>query len=363
MDIVSAVTIAVALIILTAIVTIILWLQRDTNAQYDLPLGEVFYAPSDSKTRVASTMALKGIYRQLKSVSKPSESKPLKRRIDHLRAVMDQLRTHIPLASTISPTNAGGVPAEWVIAPGADPSRRLLYIHGGGFVAGSPTSHRIITSKLSEITNSAVLAIDYRLSPEHKREACIEDCRSAYDWLLANGPENESAASAVYVAGDSAGGNLTLSLLAWARDTQRRAPNAAVALSPVTDMRMINPSIKANLNTDVMLKPMAKKLAKIPRWLMVSAGTFMVPYKATDPDISPLLGKLHDLPPLLIQASDCEILLDDGRRYANKARAAGSNVTLQLWSGMPHVWQLFHPELHAAQEAFDQIEQFIARYP
>ena len=103
MDIVSAVTIAVALIILTAIVTIILWLQRDTNAQYDLPLGEVFYAPSDSKTRVASTTALKGIYRQLKSASKPSESKPLKRRIDHLRAVMDQLRTHIPLASTISP--------------------------------------------------------------------------------------------------------------------------------------------------------------------------------------------------------------------------------------------------------------------
>jgi acetyl esterase/lipase len=136
-----------------------------------------------------------------------------------------------------------------------------------------------------------------------------------------------------------------------------------VALSPVTDMRMINPSIKANLNTDVMLKPMAKKLAKIPRWLMVSVGTFMVPYKATDPDISPLLGKLHDLPPLLIQASDCEILLDDGRRYANKARAAGSNVTLQLWSGMPHVWQIFHPELQAAHEAFDQIEQFIARYP
>ena len=360
MDAVSAVFIAIALIALTVVV---FWLQRDKNAQYDLPIGEVFSAPPDSKTRVASTTALKGIYRQLKNASKSRRSKPLKRRIDHLRAVMDQLRTHIPLASAISPTNAGGVPAEWVIAPGADPSRRLLYIHGGGFVAGSPTSHRIITSKLSEITNSAVLAVDYRLSPEHKREACIEDCRSAYDWLLVNGPKDESTASAVYVAGDSAGGNLTLSLLAWTRDTQRRAPNAAVALSPVTDMRMVNPSIKANLNTDIMLKPMARKLAKMPRWLMVTAGVFIVPYKATDPAISPLLGKLHDLPPLLIQASDCEILLDDGRRYANKARAAGSNVTLQLWSGMPHVWQIFHPELQAAQDAFDQIEQFIARYP
>jgi|TARA_B110000908_G_scaffold85027_1_gene101568 acetyl esterase/lipase len=363
MDIGSAVTIAAALIVLTAIIIMVVWLQRDTNTQYDLPLGEIFYPSSDSKTRVASTTALKAIYRQIKDAAKPSESKPLKRRIDHLRAVMDQLRTHIPLASAISPVDAGGVPSEWVIAPGSDPSRRLLYIHGGGFVAGSPTSHRIITSKLSEISNSAVLAIDYRLSPEHKREACIEDCRTAYDWLLANGPEGESAASAVYVAGDSAGGNLTLSLLAWARDTQRRAPNAAVALSPVTDMRMVNPSIKANLNTDIMLKPIAEKLAKIPRWLMLSAGAFIMPYNTKDPDISPLLGKLHDLPPTLIQASDGEILLDDGRRYTNKARAAGSNVTLQLWSGMPHVWQLFHPELQAAQEAFDQIEQFIARYP
>ena len=172
-----------------------------------------------------------------------------------------------------------------------------------------------------------------------------------------------STATAIYVAGDSAGGNLTLSLLAWARDTQRRAANAAAALSPVTDMRMVNPSIKANLNTDIMLKPMAKKLAKIPRWLMLSAGAFIAPYNTKDPEISPLLGKLHDLPPTLIQASDAEILLDDGRRYANKAQAAGSMTSLQIWSGMPHVWQMFHPELCAAQEAFDEIQTFIARYP
>ena len=358
----GAVSIFMALIIVTAI-AVCVWLQRDTNAQYDLPLGKVFFADTDSKTRVANSMALKAIYKQISVKDTSSASQPLKGRIDRVRALMDTLRSHVPLASKCLPADADGVPAEWVIAPDADPNRRLLYIHGGAFVAGSPTSHRVITSKLSEITNCAVLAIDYRLSPEHKREACIEDCRTAYDWVLANDPQGSSTATAIYVAGDSAGGNLTLSLLAWARDTQRRMPNAAVALSPVTDMRMISPSIKANLKTDIMLKPIAKKLAKIPRWLMLSAGAFMVPYNTKDPEISPLLGKLHDLSPTLIQASDCEILLDDGRRYANKARAAGSDTTLQIWSGMPHVWQIFHPELRAAQEAFDEIQKFIARYP
>ncbi len=253
----GAVSIVMALIIVTAI-AVCVWLQRDTNAQYDLPLGKVFFADTDSKTRVANAMALKGIYKQIRITDKPSMSQPLKGRIDHVRSLMDTIRSHVPLASKCSPTDADGVPAEWVIAPDADPNRRLLYIHGGGFVAGSPTSHRVITSKLSEITNCAVLAIDYRLSPEHKREACIEDCRTAYDWVMANGPKGSATATAIYVAGDSAGGNLTLSLLAWSRDTQRRAPNAAVALSPVTDMRMVTTSIKANLNTDIMLKPMAK---------------------------------------------------------------------------------------------------------
>jgi monoterpene epsilon-lactone hydrolase len=358
----GAVSIVMALIIITAI-AVCVSLQRDTNAKYDLPLGTVFFADTDSKTRVANAIALKGIYKQIRITGKPSASQSLKGRIDGMRILMDTVRSHLPLVSKCSPTDAGGVTAEWVIALDTDPNRRLLYIHGGGFVAGRPTSHRVITSKLSEITNCAVLSVDYRLSPEHKREACIEDCRIAYDWVLANGPQGSSTATAIYVAGDSAGGNLTLSLLAWARDAQRRAPNAAVALSPVTDMRMVNPSIKANLNTDIMLMPVAKKLAKIPRWLMLSVGAFIAPFNIRDPAISPLLGKLHDLPPTLIQASDAEILLDDSRRYANKARAAGSNVTLQLWSGMPHMWQFFHPELCAAQEAFDEIQTFIARYP
>ncbi len=130
------------------------------------------------------------------------------------------------------PANAGGVPAEWVIAPGADSDRRVLYIHGGGFVTGSPQSHRTITSKFSEVSGCAVLAIDYRLMPEHHHSDCVEDCRTAYRWILGNGPDGAGEIRQLFIGGDSAGGNLCLSLIAWIRDKKLRAPEAAVALSP-----------------------------------------------------------------------------------------------------------------------------------
>ncbi|HIG66873.1 MAG TPA: alpha/beta hydrolase [Porticoccaceae bacterium] len=355
---------ALVVIAVIAIVFVIgyMRLQKDRLAHYDLPSGKVF-AFTDPKILATNADALKTIYSQLRGSSGASEAMPWKQRAKYLRKVMDEFRSHIPIISVCTKANAGGVVAEWVVAPGADTNRRFLYIHGGAFIAGSPKSHRVITSKLSEITNSAVLAIDYRLMPEHKRMDCVEDCRIAYDWLLANGPDGQSTAVSVYVAGDSAGGNLTLSLLAWARDTERRPPNAAIALSPVTDMRMVNPSIKTNLHSDVMLKPLAKRLSKVPRWLVTLGGYFIARYNPCDPVISPLLGKLNDLPPLLVQASDAEILRDDGRRYVNKACGAGSNATLQLWGNMPHVWQMFYPELPAAAEAFDEIKTFIERYP
>ena len=150
----------------------------------------------------------------------------------------------------IIPADAGGVPAEWVLAPNADPQRRLLYIHGGAWTMGSPTSHRRLTAKFSEVANAAVLAIDYRLMPEHPRLAGIEDCRTAWRWMLDHGPDGAAPASAMFVAGDSAGGNLTLSLIAWVRDQGLRAPNAAVALSPATDATLGSPSLKGNLDTD-----------------------------------------------------------------------------------------------------------------
>ncbi len=335
-----------------------LLLRPDPLAKYDLPEGQLFAPDADSNSKSKSTAALKLVHEKISAAHKQNAGLSLKQRMFAIRESMDSFFDDVPIASDITPVEADGVAAEWVLAPGADSRRRLLYIHGGAFYVGSAKSHRVITSKLSEITNSAVLAINYRLMPEHPRMAGIEDCRTAYDWLLGNGPEGRAEAATVLVAGDSAGGNLTLSLLAWLRDSGRRLPNAAVALSPVTDARMRSPSIKRNLDTDIFLKPLAEGLRKIPRPLLVAGKWLYSGHSPRDPLVSPVHGDLSGLPPILVQVSDTEILLDDGRRYVNKAAASGTNALLQCWQQVPHVWQIFYPDLPQAVEAFNEIELF-----
>ncbi len=287
-------------------------------------------------------------------------SVPISKRLARTRSAMDALMKGRSFGATrFLPVDANGVSAEWVLAPGADPARRTLYLHGGAYTAGSPLSHRSITAKFAQITGGAVLAVDYRLMPEHPRRAGIEDCRSAYRWLLANGPDGGAPATAVFVAGDSAGGNLTLSLIAWVRDTGLRAPDAAVALSPSTDSTLGSPSLKANLATDPMLGPMFGYLAPIPRSALLYGAWLGGRVRPSDPVVSPLMGDLAGLPPLLIQASQDEMLIDDARRYFNKAIAAGSPVRLQTWAHMVHVWQIFDPELPEARQAFDEVRKFI----
>ena len=336
---------------------------RDSLSRYDLPEGQRF-SPADATAVAASAAAVKALNKRLRGASGPLEKMPWSERIHSMRETMDTFFAGAETSSVITPVDAAGVPAEWVVAPGADCSRRFLYIHGGAFMAGSPKGYRVLTDKLSEITNSAVLAIDYRLMPENKRLDCVEDCRTSYDWMLENGPQgpDATAPSAVFVAGDSAGGNLTLVLLAWIRDTQRAAPNAALALSPVTDARFVSPSIRGNLESDVILRPLAKRLAWVPGFLIGLAGRFMAGHKASDPVVSPLLGDLAGLPPILVLASDCEILRDDGRRYVNKAVEAGTDASLMLWDNVPHVWPIFYPDLPEAAEALEQVDVFFKRH-
>ncbi|HPW28249.1 MAG TPA: alpha/beta hydrolase [Rhodoferax sp.] len=276
-----------------------------------------------------------------------------------LRDYMDNMTAGKAFDAQFTPVDAGGVSAEWVLAPGADPTRRTLYIHGGAWMMGSPRSHRVITTRFSEITGGAVLAIDYRLMPEHPRMSGIEDCRSAYRWMLDNGPEGATPANAIFVAGDSAGGNLTLSLIAWVRDQSLRAPNAAVALSPATDGTLGSPSLRANIKTDAMLGPLFGPLSRVPRAVLLWMAWFRHRIRPNDPLVSPVFGDLAGLPPLLIHASDIEMLVDDSVRYANKASAAGSPVTLQTWNHVVHVWHIFNPELTEARQAFDEIGRFI----
>jgi monoterpene epsilon-lactone hydrolase len=353
----GAVLVGLVLVLLAYLFT------RDSLSKYDLPEGQRF-SPADANAVAASAAAVKALNKRLRGASGGLGKMSRSQRIHSMRETMDTFFAGADTPSVVTPVDAAGVPAEWVVAPGADSSRRFLYIHGGAFMAGSPKGYRVLTDKLSEITNSAVLAIDYRLMPENKRLDCVEDCRTSYDWMLENGPQgpDATAPSAVFVAGDSAGGNLTLVLLAWIRDTQRAAPNAALALSPVTDARFVSPSIRGNLESDVILRPLAKRLAWVPGFLIGLAGRYMAGHNASDPVVSPLLGDLAGLPPILVLASDCEILRDDGRRYVNKAVEAGTDASLMLWDNLPHVWPIFYPELPEAAEALEQVDMFFKRH-
>lgn len=331
-------------------------LSRDPLAQYDSPKGEYF--PSDCNSK-----PLQSIKSEIKRDLGQASELPLRVQISYLRQSLDSFFDKVEKVADFQPIKLPDLTGEWVLAPGVDFSRRLLYIHGGAFYVGSPKSHRVITSRLSEIANCAVLAVDYRLMPEHKRTQGIEDCRNAYDWMLAHSPRGEDRqTTAVFVAGDSAGGNLTLSLLSWIRDTQRPVPNGAVALSPVTDMRMRNPSIKSNSKQDVMLRPLYKLLNRVPGLMIMILNYFNTGYRATHPDISPLHGDLANLCPILVHASNHEMLRDDARRYVNKAVEAGTEAKLQLWQDMPHVWHIFYPKLAEADQAFEQIRLFINRH-
>lgn len=282
-------------------------------------------------------------------------------RVKALRRYMDSMADGLELVSTIR-SAAGGAPrGEWVLAPGAEPNRRILYIHGGSWIAGSPKSHRAITDRLSRLARASVFAIDYRLMPEHGYLDGIVDCQQAYRWLLENGPDGKAPADFMVIAGDSAGGSHTLGLIAWIRDQGLHPPDAAIALSPSTELMVSSLDKRANLKTDVMLGPTIEKLARIPlplRWLGVILMMRVLP---SSPMVSPLRGDLRHLPPTLIHVSESELLLENAQRYVAKAQAAGSPVAMKTWPDMVHVWHLFTPQLPEAEQAFEHIGAFLAR--
>jgi len=251
-----------------------------------------------------------------------------------------------------------GLPAEWVCATEADPERRLLYIHGGAFFVGSPRTHRHITAEISRRTGLSVLSIDYRMQPEHKVTHCHEDARKAYQWILEKGPSGSSEPQAIFVAGDSAGGNLTLALIAWARDHGWRKPNGAICLSPVTDITLSGPSWKTNLDTDPFLGPGLGRLLSIPGFFRNIISHLTNGKPSHHQHLSPIFGPLKDLPPSLIQVSRDEVLYSDAIRYTNKAKHVGSEVILQVWPVMVHVFQGF--DLPETDQAFDLIAEFVA---
>jgi acetyl esterase/lipase len=243
------------------------------------------------------------------------------------------------------------IPCEWVLAPGADPDRRLLYLHGGGFVAGSGGYYLTLAAHLSAATKSAVLLPDYRLAPEHRFPAGLDDCVRAHEWMTANGPSGAAPARATFVAGDSAGGNLTLATLLALRDRRLKLPAAAIPISPVTDLTLASDSLKTVHDPIISAKTMP---------------IFRDHYLGKDGDpkaplASPVFGDYRGLPPILIQVGEHEMLRDDSVRVAKKARADGASATLEVWPGMFHVFQSHEPLLPDACEAIEHIAEFVRK--
>jgi acetyl esterase/lipase len=266
--------------------------------------------------------------------------------IEQLRAGMEKVAERVARDVRCESTIAGNVKAEWVVAPAADAERVLLYFHGGGYVMGSINTHRAMVARMARAAGTRALMIDYRLAPEHPFPAAVEDATGAYRWLLDQGCKPRK----IGLAGDSAGGGLTLATLLLLRDAQTPLPACAVAISPWTDIEGTGASVRTKASRDPMVRETD----------LLRYGAFYG--KNTDPRnplISPLYGDYRGLPSLLIQVGEAEILLDDSMRVAERAKQAGVQVDLEVWDEMVHVWHVFAKLLPEGQQAIEKMGSYV----
>ena len=267
--------------------------------------------------------------------------------VEQMRRDWDELFASNAFTATFEPVSAGGVNAQWIAAPGAQRDKVVLYFHGGGFQVGSVRSHRELMACISEVGACRVLGVDYRLAPEHRFPVALHDARAAYDWLLVQGMR----AADIVLAGDSAGAGLALSALLSLRDADRPLPAAAVLMSAWTDLTASGRSYETRAHSD----PINQRCM-----ILAMARSYLGDEPdARDPLASPLFADLKGLPPLLMQVGDRETVLSDSTQFADKARAAGVSVELEVWEHMIHVFQQFPGELIEARRAMQTIGAFL----
>ena len=245
--------------------------------------------------------------------------------------------------------DAGGVPAEWVTTPESEEERGIYYLHGGGYVIGSINTHREMASRLSRAAAARVLLIDYRLAPENPFPAAVEDSTTGYRWLLSIGADP----ARLVIAGESAGGGLTVAMLVALRDAGDPLPAAAIPVSPWVDMEALGES----MNTKADVDPMAQR-----ETILTLAKAYLGDTDPRTPLAAPLYADLTGLPPLLIQVGTAEVLFDDATRLAKRAKLAGVDVVLEPWEDMIHMWHFFAAMLPEGQQAIDRIGDFIKKH-
>ncbi len=259
-------------------------------------------------------------------------------------ALADLLPT--PADVTISTLSVGAVPAEFVQTDDWDQATTVLYLHGGGYVIGSPATHRTLAYNLAAASAARILLIDYRLAPEHPFPAPVDDAVSAYAWLLEQGNHAEQIA----IAGDSAGGGLTIAALVEIRDRGLPLPAAAVSISPWVDLECAGESMISKADVD----PMVQRDGIL--WF---AAHYLNGAAPKSPLASPLYAELGGLPPTLVQVGTAETLLDDAVRLTAALEKAGVAVTYREWPDMIHVWHLFAPMLSEGREAIVEAGAFV----
>jgi acetyl esterase/lipase len=235
----------------------------------------------------------------------------------------------------------GDMAVEWLHRPDASLNSAVLYLHGGGYVSGSIKSHRPMTSELAKTFKGAVVSIEFRLAPEHPFPAAVEDAISGYRYLLDRG----IAPSAIAVAGDSAGGGLTVAMITALKQRGLPLPGAAWAISPWSDLTHSGETIHANAPTDPIV---------FANSIDTSRDIYLAGAAPTHPLATATAGNFAGFPPLLIQVASAEILLDDAIRLARLAALEGVAVTLEVWPGLVHVWHLFAPDLREGRDATAQ---------
>ncbi|WHY79774.1 alpha/beta hydrolase [Neobacillus sp. WH10] len=256
----------------------------------------------------------------------------------------------LPKNCKVMPLEIEGLYAEWISSGSGSTleDRVILYLHGGGYALCSANTHRPLAARIGKASGVKVLFPEYRLAPEHPFPAAIEDAVNVYRWLLRQG----YAPSNIIFAGDSAGGGLSLATALVLRDQNEPLPAGIVCLSPWVDLTSSGESYRKNNGVDPYLHPKAVREAA-----RIYAGHEPLDH----PLISPIFADLTGLPPLFIQAGNHEILQSDAEILAEQARNAGVAVTIKVWNGMWHVWQISGDVLPEARKAIKEIGQFVKK--